>query len=156
MHASNSRAGLSLLEIILATALLAASGAVLLGLIGQANQAAMRAEQRTFALLHAQTLLEEYAASEDRGSFEMEGELGEEPGMRYRIEAEEIQRSNPQPSTLMRITVTLFQRENEPIVQLTRWARQSPTPIRDEADRGEVDSRGATSLGSDARLGAMR
>ena len=81
------RNGFSLMEIILATAILAASGAALLGLIGQASRFALNAEQRTIALMHAETLLGEYLTTP---SMEMEGTVSSAPEWSYRIETSEI------------------------------------------------------------------
>lgn len=84
---TRKRNGFSLMEIILATAILAASGAALLGLIGQASRFALNAEQRTIALMHAETLLGEYLTAP---SMEMEGTVSSAPEWSYRIEASEI------------------------------------------------------------------
>ncbi len=83
----SKRNGFSLMEIILATAILAASGAALLGLIGQASRFALNAEQRTIALMHAETLLGEYLATP---SMEMEGTVSSAPEWSYTIETSEI------------------------------------------------------------------
>ena len=49
-HSSGRRAAFSLMEVIVATAVLAAAGAALFALIGQASQLARKAQRRTDAI----------------------------------------------------------------------------------------------------------
>ena len=56
------RAGFSLLEVMLATAILAASALVLSSLLGLGAKFGSRAEERTEALAQAQSLLDEFLA----------------------------------------------------------------------------------------------
>lgn len=60
---SSRRAGFSLMEVIIATAILAASALVLSSLLGLGTKFGNRAELRSFALVKAQSVLDEYLAS---------------------------------------------------------------------------------------------
>ena len=71
------RLAFSLMEVIIATAVLAASGAALFALIGQAAGYASKAQTRSEALLAAQTALDEYLAGvpeEELSRSQTEGE----------------------------------------------------------------------------------
>lgn len=135
------RNAFSLMEVILATAILAASGAALLGLIGQASRFALSAERRTIALMHAETLLDEYLVNR---SFEMQGTVASDPGWSYTIEAASVASS---ASSLERVEVSVFEGgdgsatrssdsrgENVPVVQIVRWvkARSGKTGVSDQ------------------------
>jgi len=81
-----NRRGFSLMELILATAVLAASGAALFGLIGQGAMFAGRAQRESFALHLAQSVLDEFLAMP--GEVEPEGTFAEDETWAYRITSE--------------------------------------------------------------------
>lgn len=85
---ARSRGGFSLMELILATAILAASGAALFGLIGQGSLFARRSQARAETLHLAQSALDEYLAVPD--SIPPEGTFETHPEWAYRIRQEEI------------------------------------------------------------------
>jgi len=77
------RNAFSLLEIIIATAVLAASAMVLSSLIGTGSKFGNRAEERTIALTQAESLLDEFVAglgNSDKGDNRLEEVTGELPG----------------------------------------------------------------------------
>ncbi len=91
-HSSN-RQGFSLLEVMLATAMLAASALVLSSLLGLGAKFGSRAESRTEALSLAQSLLDEFLALpivDDDSSEEQTGELPTSPPRSYRIRVEPV------------------------------------------------------------------
>lgn len=61
-HSSGRRTAFSLMEVIVATAVLAAAGAALFALIGQASQLARKAQRRTDALQVATSVMDEAIA----------------------------------------------------------------------------------------------
>lgn len=82
------RSAFSLLEIIIATAILAASAMVLTSLLGLGTTFGNRAEQRTVAMSQAQSLLDEYLAvprSEANAEEEVTGDLPGAPPHRFRL-----------------------------------------------------------------------
>ncbi|XZE55558.1 type IV pilus modification PilV family protein [Planctomycetaceae bacterium SH139] len=82
------RGGFSLLEVILATAVLAGSGAALFALIGQASKLAVRAEQRSEALQIAESVLDEFIAMGGRQQSEMNGVYEANPAWAYRLQVD--------------------------------------------------------------------
>ena len=68
----NQRGGYSLLEVILATAILAGSSLMLATLISNGANLGNRAQERAEALLIAQTLIDETLATRHGESFEEE------------------------------------------------------------------------------------
>jgi type II secretory pathway pseudopilin PulG len=76
------------MELILATAILAASGAALFGLIGQGSLFARRSQARAETLHLAQSALDEYLAVPD--AIPPEGTFETHPEWAYRIRQEEI------------------------------------------------------------------
>lgn len=62
------RSGFSLLEVIIATAILAASAMVLLSLLGLGTKFGNRAEERSLAASQAQSLLDEFVSMPSPGS----------------------------------------------------------------------------------------
>jgi type II secretory pathway pseudopilin PulG len=122
------RSAFSLLEIIIATAVLAASAMVLSSLIGLGSKFGNRAEERTLAMSQAESLLDEYLAGLGRSDNRLEETTGELPGppvRGYRISAAPVdlgngnsnQASSTQSSAsanstrsgLLRVTVVLFE-----------------------------------------------
>ncbi|WDQ15703.1 pilus assembly FimT family protein [Rhodopirellula sp. P2] len=125
--------GLSLMEMVLATALLASSGVALFTLVGQATQLARRAEERTVALQMAQSTMDEFLATGSNAELEMEGSFPSDPRWRYRIELSDVEATEQNESRLKRIVVSI-DRANErggassnsadtAIVSLVRWTR---------------------------------
>lgn len=74
------RSAFSLLEVMIATAVLAASAMVLSSLIGLGSKYGNRAEERTVALSQAESLLDEFLAGLGRGDNRLEEITGELPG----------------------------------------------------------------------------
>lgn len=144
-----TRTAFSLLEVIIATAVLAASAMVLSSLISLGSKYGNRAEERTLAISQAESLLDEFLAKLSVGS-PAEESTGELPGSRlpgklpktFRITATPFsigdsdsnrvgEISNQMGSGLLRVTVELFETsganlsgEAQPLVQLTRLIRQ--------------------------------
>lgn len=118
--------GLSLLEVIIATAILAGSGLVLFSIIGMGSKYALRAEEITYAHHFAQTVLDEWQASSSAIGTEQTGTLEEAPQWSFRIESQNL--DDPGLAT---VTVEIFHSldaagassSEEPIYQLTRWVR---------------------------------
>ncbi len=83
------RKAFSLLEIIIATAILAASAMVLTSLIGLGTTYGNRAEERTIAISQAESLLDEFLAqlSEQSTREQVTGELPGPPSRGFRITA---------------------------------------------------------------------
>src|SRR5690606_25167750 len=84
----NRRAGFSLLEVMLATAILASSAMVLSSLLGLGAKFGRRAEARTEALSQAQSLLAEFLAmpgEEPEAESERTGLLNSSPPRAFRI-----------------------------------------------------------------------
>lgn len=87
------RGGFSLLEVMLATAMLAASAMVLSSLLGLGAKYGSRAEARTESLSQAQSLLSEFLAmpgEEDEVETERTGLLNSTPPRSFRIRAVEV------------------------------------------------------------------
>jgi type II secretory pathway pseudopilin PulG len=82
------RGGFSLLEVILATAVLAGSGAALFALIGQASKLAVRAEQRSEALQIAESVLDEFIAMGSQQQSEMNGVYEANPAWAYQLQVD--------------------------------------------------------------------
>ena len=82
-----TRRGFSLLEIIIATAVLAASAMVLISLIGLGTKYGNRAEERTIALSQAESLIDEFLAQlgQTEKQDEQSGILAGLPQRSYRI-----------------------------------------------------------------------
>lgn len=86
--AMRARNAFSLLEIIIATAILAGSAMVLFSLIGLGTKYGNRAEEQTLALTQAQSVLDEYVAnlSDEEIQEGVSGVLNGVPAHSYRIE----------------------------------------------------------------------
>lgn len=83
------RRGFSLMELILATAILAASGAALFALIGQGAMFGGRADRESESLHLALTVLDEYLAMP--AEVDAEGSFEQYPQWSYRIRQESIE-----------------------------------------------------------------
>ncbi len=135
LHSKNRirQRGLSLLEVIIATAILAGSGMVLFSIIGMGSKYAMRAEEITYAHHFAQSVLDEWQAAPSSIGTEQSGTIEEAPDWSYRIESQlledqslclvqvEISRSTPS-----RPNAT----NSEPIYKLSRWVRVPLDPSK--------------------------
>ena len=144
-----TRTAFSLLEVIIATAVLAASAMVLSSLISLGSKYGNRAEERTLAISQAESLLDEFLAKLSVGSpaEESTGDLPNSrlPGIQpktYRITSTPYQfgnanfnragvTANPLVGGLFRVTVEVFETsgstlsgEVQPLVELTRLIRQ--------------------------------
>ncbi len=148
--AMRARSAFSLLEIIIATAILAGSAMVLFSLIGLGTKYGSRAEEQTLALSQAQSVLDEYIVRLSEGELQegvspegVSGVLNGVPARSYRIEILPVDlagnsgasRNSSTPSetrsVLVKVTVTIFNgngslpgMESEPLCQLTCLVRR--------------------------------
>ncbi|XZE21442.1 type IV pilus modification PilV family protein [Pirellulaceae bacterium SH449] len=154
---ASDRSGLSLLEVMIATGILAGSAIVLSSIIGTGAKFGNRAESRMTAMVQAHSLLDETLARIAAGN-SMEDYAGEIPGTPPRS-FEVVVRSMPQrsssasgsasfsnaggasrsasqeESSMVQIDVRLFdsngqsnRTSSKPIVHLTQIARRGPIP----------------------------
>lgn len=154
------RTAFSLLEVIIATAILAGSAMLLFSLIAMGSKWGNRAEERTLVMSQAQSLLDEFLASQP-GENQQEERTGTLPGVptrSYRIETVPFVGSTsvsnpssantgPLPPILLRVTVSVFEanapttrNENEPIVELSRLIRSTQRQGADPAPSDPVPS----------------
>lgn len=124
--------GLSLLEVIIATAILAGSGLALFSIIGMGSKYALRAEKLTYAHHFALSALDEWLASPSPIGTEQSGSFEEAPEWSYRVQSQ----AQDEPG-LCSVTVEIFHAQStlnaprtmstasgeEPVYQLTRWVR---------------------------------
>ena len=143
--AMRARNAFSLLEIIIATAILAGSAMVLFSLIGLGTKYGNRAGEQTSALNQAQSVLDEVIAnlSDEEIQEGVSGVLNGVPARSYRIEilpfelagnsgaGRNSSTSSEMQTVLVRVTVALFKgnvslagMESEPLCQLTRLVRK--------------------------------
>lgn len=149
--AMRARNAFSLLEIIIATAILAGSAMVLFSLIGLGTKYGNRAEEQTSALTQAQSVLDEVIANLSDEEIQegvkiqegVSGVLNGVPARSYRIEilpfelagnsgaGRNSSTSSEMQTVLVRVTVALFKgnvslagMESEPLCQLTRLVRK--------------------------------
>ncbi len=151
------RNAFSLLEIIIATAVLAASAMVLSSLIGLGARYGGRAEERTFALSQAESLLDEYLATLEIGNErqqEVTGELPGPPARSYRINVTPFdfgesnssrggESANARGGGLIRVTVEILETtgasgstEAKPFIELSRLIRQPQAPFESNEFNG--------------------
>jgi Tfp pilus assembly protein PilV len=124
--------GLSLLEVIIATAILAGSGLALFSIIGMGSKYALRAEKLTYAHHFALSALDEWLASPSPIGTEQSGSFEEAPEWSYRVQSQ----AQDEPG-LCSVTVEVFHAQStltsprtisaasseEPVYRLTRWVR---------------------------------
>jgi type II secretory pathway pseudopilin PulG len=143
--AMRARRAFSLLEIIIATAILAGSAMVLFSLIGLGTKYGNRAEEQTLAISQAQSVLDEYIAnlSDEEIQEGISGVLNGVPARSYRIEILPFElagnsgagRNNSSSGetqrVLVKVTVTIFEgnaslagMESEPLCQISRLVRR--------------------------------
>ena len=152
-----SRAAFSLLEVIIATAILAGSAIVLISLISLGAKYGNRAEERTIATSQAQSILDEFIASipSEEIREEVSGILPGTTPRNFRIEvtpfeptgnsgANNREASNGLQSALYRVKIKLFEsngalvnEDSEPLCQLSRLVRR---PRIDEPSGGGINS----------------
>lgn len=128
--------GLSLLEVIIATAILAGSGMVLFSIIGMGSKYALRAEELTYAHHFAQSVLDEWQAAPTAVGTEQTGTLEEAPDWNYRIESQTLE-----DQSLCLVQVEIFRSrtsqtnatDGEPIYRLSRWVR---VPVESSSEKG--------------------
>lgn len=139
------REAFSLLEVIIATAILAGSAMVLFSLISLGTKYGNRAEERTIAISQAQSVLDEFVASMSSQEIrdEVNGVLPSIPPRNYRIKITPFEftdnvgsnqnknASNEVQTLLFRIKVELFETKapsggenSEPLCQLSRLVRR--------------------------------
>lgn len=111
---ASARQGFSLLEVIIATAILAGSAMVLVSMIGAGSRYGRLAEQRTLALAAASSLIDELIATNQWTRFNQEttGVYGTTDPLGYRIRVSDFSpqtenQSEPIPG-LQQITVEVF------------------------------------------------
>jgi len=128
--------GLSLLEVIIATAILAGSGLALFSIIGMGSKYALRAEELTYAHHFAQSALDEWLAAPTAVGTEQTGTFEEAPEWIYRVESQTLDSPG-----LCVVTVEVFRSQTlqstatteEPTYRLTRWVRVPNDASADEA-----------------------
>ena len=134
----------SLLEVIIATAILAGSALVLFSLISLGTKYGNRAEERTIAVSQAQSVLDEFIARMPNGEIreEVNGILPSIPSRNFRIEVTPFElagnivsdrnsnAANETPTTLYRVKVEILETstnllsvDSKPLCQLTRLVR---------------------------------
>jgi len=148
------RTGFSLLEVIIATAVLAGSAMVLMSLIGIGTRYGSKAEQRSLALTVAQTVLDEFLI--DQTDFAESDQIsGTVEGLRtltYRLTISDIAGEDKSSSAslagLKRITIDVFDSPQvatgspvRPLCRLTRLVFQRQYP-KQENDVNQEDAYG--------------
>ncbi len=167
------RTAFSLLEVIIATAILAGSAMVLFSLIGMGTKYGNKAEQRTLAITQAQSMLDEFIARLPNEEIrdEVTGVLPGTPTRSFRIEvtpyewpsskgdAGRIASTTGEASGggLYRVTLELFEANNalagaegEPLCQLSQLARRGKS---DQAAASGVRNDGASSVDGRSQQG---
>ncbi len=143
--AMRARSAFSLLEIIIATAILAGSAMVLFSLIGLGTKYGNRAEEQTSAIAQAQSVMDEVIAtmSDEEIQEGLSGVLNGVPARSYRIEilpfdlagnsgaGRNSSTSGETQTVLVKVTVAILPgsvslagMESEPLCQLTRLVRR--------------------------------
>lgn len=169
--AMRTRTAFSLLEVIIATAILAGSAMVLLSLIGMGTKYGNRAEQRTIAITQAQSMLDEFIARMPGEELreEVTGVLPGTPTRSFRIEVtpydwssksganQSTNATNEMAAGIYRVTLELFESnsalagaEGEPLCQLSQLVRRRAS---DQGATSGVPNEGASSINGRSRQG---
>ena len=169
--ATRTRTAFSLLEVIIATAILAGSAMVLFSLIGMGTKYGNRAEQRTVAITQAQSMLDEFIARMPTEELreEVTGVLPGTSTRSFRIEVTPFEWSSKSGANqvtsatnemfggLYRVTLALFESntalagaEGEPLCQLSQLVRRRRL---DQGATGGVSDDGASSENGRSRQG---
>ena len=143
MRGRHARRGFSLMELILATAVLAASGAALFALIGQGSLFAGRADRETMALHLALSVLDEYLAMP--GTVDTQGTFAEDARWAYQIRQEPL--GDRDAGGLVRLVVEVMAADRadqagtaagtgdrQADVRLIRWVRGSSLDVLDDGE----------------------
>jgi type II secretory pathway pseudopilin PulG len=153
-------AGYSLLEVILATAVLAGSGLVVQTLIGMGSRWANQAEARSLALMLAQSVLDAMLAEGLPEGNQLPQLFEEFPEYSYEIEIEPAPTPIPglvQVRVRIRSTDAALNRlspneEAPPLCELHRWVRhRGPDSTGDRSGTGLSDSAGGDPGGENMR-----
>ena len=170
--AMRRRTAFSLLEVIIATAILAGSAMVLFSLIGMGTKYGNKAEQRTLAVTQAQSMLDEFIARLPNEEIrdEVTGVLPGMPPRSFRIEVTpyewpaskgDAKRTSSTTSDgsgeLYRVTLELFEASNvlagaegEPLCRLSQLVRKLKS---DQAAAGGSLNDGASSVDGRSQQG---
>lgn len=149
------RDGFSLLEIVIATAILTATALSLVSLLGLGVRFGTRAELKAIGLVKAESVMDEYLASlafnsttDDREeAAELTGVLPGEPELHFVVKVEKAESGDVELSdaadSLQIVTVSIYEESGEldsegkrPIAELSRLARLSRSESRTD-DLGE-------------------
>ena len=150
------RRAFSLLEVIIATAILAGSAMVLFSLIALGTKYGNRAEVRTIAISQAQSVMDEFVAgfANQEKQAEIKGVLPSDPPRSFRISVTpfdiagdkaigDMGSAKSMPTSLYRVTVTLYESQVqltsesvEPLCELSRLVRRTQPG---EAQRSEAN-----------------
>jgi type II secretory pathway pseudopilin PulG len=161
--AMRRRTAFSLLEVIIATAILAGSAMVLFSLISMGAKYGNKAEERTLAITQAESFLDEFIARMPTEEIrdEVTGVLPGTPPRSFRIEVtpyewsskgDANQNANATSETggLYRVTLELFEAstalagaEGEPLCQLSQLVRRGKS---DQAASSGIRNDGANSV----------
>lgn len=136
------RDGFSLLEIVIATAILTATALSLVSLLGLGVRFGTRAELKAIGLVKAESVMDEYLASlafnsttNDREeAAELTGLLLGEPELHFVVRAEKVESGDAEPRDALEglqiITVSIYEESQEvgsegkhPIAELSRLVR---------------------------------
>ena len=170
--AMRTRTAFSLLEVIIATAILAGSAMVLFSLIGMGTKYGNKAEQRTLAITQAQSMLDEFIARLPNEEIRdgITGVLPGTPPRSFRIEvtpyewpsskgdANRVANTTGEASGgLYRVTLELFEASNalagsggEPLCQLSQLVRKNSSG---QAAASSVRNDGASSVDGRSQQG---
>jgi prepilin-type N-terminal cleavage/methylation domain-containing protein len=148
-----ANAGFSLLEVIIATAILAASAMVLTSLLGLGTKYGNRAEERMVSIELAQALMDDFLARPSTASSEDEitGDLPGPPARSFRIRVTPFASSGESKlgqgsSALVQVTVEIFRanrlaeiEQAEPVCRIARLLREHR--LHPPESRAELDFR---------------
>lgn len=155
------REAYSLLEVILAVAILASSGLLLQATMGQGTRLGLKAEQRARATELAQSLLDKHLGFAELGERQEQGFFDSAPEWAYRVSVESVD-AIPKEVALRRIIVDVLPARamgsrastaaTRPACRLVRWVRasldQSAEAVSDDGPRGSYQDRDARTSGA--------